>query len=111
MDSISRIIIPEGNKKHFIDQTEIKFIKADRYYVNIFCNSRKLLVRITMKNLEFLLPTNFLKVNKSVVVNMQFVLRIEEFKSACCIVLQDEIEQTITEKYKKELDNYLSNYK
>lgn len=103
-----KIIIPEGNKKHLFGKNEIKFIRSDRYYVNIHCSGRKVLVRITMKQLEQILPSYFLRINKSVIVNTQFVVRIEENKSSCCIVLTDEIEQQVTEKFRTMFDNYFS---
>ena len=103
-----KIIIPEGNKKHLFNANEIKFIKADRYYMNVLCNGKKVLIRITMKKLEQLLPSYFLRINKSVIVNMVFVIRIEESKSSCSIVLANDIEHQVTENYKSTVDNYFS---
>lgn len=104
----NKIIIPERNKKHLFDINEVKFIKADRYYVNVFCLNRKVLIRITMKKLEQLLPTMFIRISKSVIINVRHVVRIEESKSSCCIVLSGEIEQQVSEKYKLEFDHYFS---
>jgi DNA-binding LytR/AlgR family response regulator len=103
-----KIIIPEGNKKYIFNANEIKFIKADRYYMNIMCMGKKVLVRITMKKLEQLLPSYFLRINKSVIVNMIFAIRIEESKSSCCIVLANEIEHQVTEIYRPTVDSYFS---
>lgn len=104
----SKIIIPEGNKKHLFYQDEIKFIKSDRYYVNVYCNSKKVLIRITMKKLEELLPSSFLRINKSVIVNTMFIVRIEETKASCSIIIFDEVEQQVTEKYKTVFDNFFA---
>ncbi|RIV31576.1 LytTR family transcriptional regulator [Flagellimonas lutimaris] len=103
-----KIIIPEGNKKHLFDINEVKFIKADRYYVNVFCFSKKVLIRITMKKLEELLPTIFVRVSKSVIINVRHIVRIEESKLSCCVILTGEIEQQVSEKYKGEFDNYFT---
>ncbi|WP_027078507.1 LytR/AlgR family response regulator transcription factor [Maribacter antarcticus] len=108
INSSVKIVIPDGNKKYLFDKNEIKFIKSDRYYVNIFCLNRKVLIRITMKRLEQLLPSDFLRINKSIIVNSSFIVRIEETKSSCCIVISDEIEQQVTEKYKPIFDDYFS---
>lgn len=107
-DAPIKIVIPEGNKKYLFNANEIKFIKADRYYMNILCNGKKVLIRITMKKLEQLLPSYFLRINKSVIVNMVFAIRIEESKSSCCIVLVNEMEHQVTEKYRSMVDNYFS---
>lgn len=104
----NKIIIPEGNKKHLFDINEVKFIKADRYYVNVFCFNKKVLIRITMKKLEELLPPMFIRISKSVIINVRHVVRIEESKSSCSIVLSGEIEQQVSEKYKLEFNHYFS---
>lgn len=109
INSSNRIIVPEGNKKHLFDINEVKFIKADRYYVNVFCLNRKVLIRITMKKLEEMLPHLFIRISKSVIINVRHVVRIEESKSSSCVVLSGEIEQQVSEKYKLEFDNYFSN--
>lgn len=108
INSSIKIIIPDGNKKYLFDKNEIKFIKSDRYYVNIFCLNRKVLIRITMKTLEQLLPGSFIRINKSVIVNTSFIVRIEETKSSCGIVIADDIEQQVTEKYKAKFDHYFA---
>ncbi|TLF45277.1 LytR/AlgR family response regulator transcription factor [Maribacter aurantiacus] len=108
MTFTDKIIIPEGNKKHLFDISEVKFIKADRYYVNVFCFNKKVLIRITMKKLQELLPDIFIRISKSVIVNVRHIVRIEESKSSCCIVLAGEIEQQVSEKYRLEFDNFFS---
>jgi len=107
-NSPTKIIISEGNKKHLFSKREIKFIKSDRYYVNIFCTHRKILIRITLKKLEEVLPPNFLRINKSVIVNTEFIVRIEETKASCSIIIPDEIEHQVTEKYKAMFDDYFA---
>jgi DNA-binding LytR/AlgR family response regulator len=107
-NSSIKIIIPDGNKKYLFDKNEIKFIRSDRYYVNINCHSRKALVRITMKKLEKLLPSDFIRINKSVIVNTAYIVRIEETKSSCCIIIADDIEHQVTEKFKPIFDDYFS---
>ncbi|WP_431196072.1 LytR/AlgR family response regulator transcription factor [Maribacter litoralis] len=102
----NKIIIPEGNKKHLFEISEVKFIKADRYYVNVFCFNRKVLIRITMKKLEQLLPAIFIRISKSVIINVRHLIRIEESKSSCCIILSGEIEQQVSEKYKSDFDHF-----
>lgn len=104
----SRIIITEGNKKHLFANNEIKCIKSDRYYVNIFCESKKLLVRITLKKLEEVLPINFIRISKSVIINTLFVTRIEASKSSCCVVLSGELEYQVTDKYQSSFDEFFS---
>lgn len=105
---LDKIIIPEGNKKHLFNKNEIKFIKSDKYYMNIHCNDRKVMIRITMKQLESILPSNFLRINKSIIVNTSFVVRIEESKSSCCVILPDETEYQVSEKFKLLFDSYFT---
>jgi DNA-binding LytR/AlgR family response regulator len=64
------IIIPEGNTSHFIDGTSVEYIYSQGYYVNFVINNQKKLVRISLKALEGILPSNFLRINKSTIVNI-----------------------------------------
>lgn len=76
------INIPEGNKNHIFDKRQIIFIQSDRYYVYVSTNDEKRLIRITLKKLEDLLPSNFLRINKSIIINSDFVTQIEYLKQA-----------------------------
>lgn len=106
MNTANKIVIPEGNIKHLFDLNEIKFIKADRYYVNVICENKKILVRITLKKLEQLLPFYFVRISKSVIINMEKVIRIQESKSNCSVFLKGEIQHQVTEKHKSLFDSY-----
>jgi len=103
-----KIVIPEGNKKHLFSKHEIRSIKSDRYYANVFCENKKILVRITLKKLEELLPRNFIRISKSVIINSLFVIRIEASKASCCVVLSGEIQYQVTDKYKSQFHHYFS---
>ncbi len=57
---------------------ELKYVKAEGNYVEIFCENKKLLTRSTLKDFLSKLPQDkFLQVHKSFAVNIEFIDAIE----------------------------------
>ncbi|GAB4511227.1 MAG: LytTR family DNA-binding domain-containing protein [Allomuricauda sp.] len=82
------INIPEGNKNHMYRKNQILFVQSDRYYVYVSTKSEKRLIRITLKKMEDILPSNFLRINKSTIVNTDFVTRTEYLKQSAKILME-----------------------
>lgn len=64
--------------KQKIKQSEILFIEADNVYSKIVCENKTYVERITLKEIEIHLETNFIKVHRSFIVNKE---KIDSFKS------------------------------
>ena len=59
------------------------------YYATFVLTSQKKLVRISLKALENLLPSNFLRINKSIIVNRFHIKELVKNKSSLKIKMKD----------------------
>ncbi|WP_200825144.1 MULTISPECIES: LytR/AlgR family response regulator transcription factor [Aquimarina] len=68
-----RIPIPLRNKTTFIDTESILYITASNYYVEIYTQERKYLLRESMQNLLKQLDSNtFIRIHRSTIVNIDY---------------------------------------
>lgn len=78
---LDRIAVKSGSKIHVILVPEILYLQADGDYVQIFTNNGKYLKEQTMKYFEEHLPENqFVRVHRSVIVNIEMISRIELYE-------------------------------
>lgn len=78
---LERIAVKSGSKIHVVMIPEILFLQADGDYVQIFTLSGKYLKEQTMKYFEEHLPENqFVRVHRSVIVNVEMISRIELYE-------------------------------
>ena len=71
---------------HFIDVTEILYLKADNNTTDFFLQNGSVISAYkTLKYFEAKLPSYFKRIHNSYIINTQFVLRINFGKSKCCI--------------------------
>ena len=102
-----KIVIPEGNKNHLFLKNEIIYIQSDKYYVYIHTEIKKKLVRITLKKLESILNKDYVRINKSIIINTQFVSQIEYHKTSSRILLTNGIEFFASKTYNDNLRSVL----
>ena len=85
-DKASVVTIKIGNKRRIIPVAQICWIEADDYCVKVHTNDgESLSMRSSLKALEEKLDTNFLRVHRKAIVNMDFV---KELKLANQPILQ-----------------------
>ena len=78
---IERIAVKSGTKIHVVLVPEILYLQADGDYVQIFTAQGKYLKEQTMKYFEEHLPENqFVRVHRSVIVNVEMISRIELYE-------------------------------
>ena len=78
---IERIAVKSGTKIHVVLIPEILYLQADGDYVQIFTEQGKFLKEQTMKYFEEHLPENqFVRVHRSVIVNVEMISRIELYE-------------------------------
>lgn len=99
------IQIPEGNKQYFIPADQLLYVQAEGYYANFIMKNEKKVIRISLKNLEEILPETFIRVNKSVIVNKVFISELATHKSSAKIKMPDKKEFEISEKYLQDFQN------
>ena len=78
---LERIAVKSGAKIHVVLVPEILYLQADGDYVQIFTAQGKYLKEQTMKYFEEHLPDNqFVRVHRSVIVNVEMISRIELYE-------------------------------
>ena len=78
---LERIAVKSGSKIHVVLVPEILYLQADGDYVQIFTGQGKYLKEQTMKYFEEHLPENlFVRVHRSVIVNVEMISRIELYE-------------------------------
>ena len=83
---------------------DIVYAKGMNEYVQLFVlNGKPLMAYITMKQLKERLPSYFLQVHRSYIVNMHEVKEIDRLR----IVINDETRIPVSESYKKEFMDYM----
>lgn len=89
-----------GDRLVKIPVKNIKFIKADGdNYSSIFFNNKEVACRKTIKELLKQLPSNFIQIHRSTVININFLSEIKECDQVA--IVQNK-ELPIGRKYKKE---------
>lgn len=78
---LERIAVKSGTKIHVVLVSEILYLQADGDYVQIYSAQGKFLKEQTMKYFEEHLPENqFVRVHRSVIVNVEMISRIELYE-------------------------------
>ncbi|HLP05064.1 MAG TPA: LytTR family DNA-binding domain-containing protein [Paludibacter sp.] len=78
---LERIAVKSGSKIHVVLVPEIIYLQADGDYVQLFTTNGKFLKEQTMKYFEEHLPENqFVRVHRSVIVNVEMISRIELYE-------------------------------
>lgn len=87
-----RLRIHEGKTTHLLDASNIHYIKSDTYYCHFhFQDQTTKVIRVSLKHLEELLPSQFLRINKSIIINKDQVLSIRELKRTMEVFLPHDI--------------------
>jgi hypothetical protein len=78
---LERIAVKSGSKIHVVLVPDIFYLQADGDYVQIFSSDGKYLKEQTMKYFEEHLPSSqFVRVHRSVIVNVEMISRIELYE-------------------------------
>jgi len=99
------VVIPEGAKSYFIEKDKLHYIYAEGYYANFVCGKEKKLIRISLKKLDGLLPENFIRINKSTIINKEFIVELITHKTTSKVIMPDKnefyISDTFAEAFRK----------
>jgi two-component system LytT family response regulator len=85
------ITVKKGEKLFFVKLEEILYFEADAKYVTIHTKTEGHLSEISLTQLEQKLPDYFLRVQKGVIINTEFVKNVQKyFNSRFIITLKDK---------------------
>lgn len=86
----NKICIPEGKTSHLFENDQIEWIKADGYHCEInTVEGKSHLIRILLKDIHQLLPDNFIRISRSIILNKNYVTLYRENSSETVFVLKN----------------------
>lgn len=104
------LFLPVGNEIQFIKIQQIECITAFSEYTNVYIDpGKKIVVRKFLKEWEKLLPAStFLRIHRSTLINLDYVIKIEKFFKRSYIVHLKGIKQpfTISQRYTAKLKSH-----
>lgn len=69
-----KLCIPEGKKSHLFEKDQIEWIEADGYHCKInTIDGDFRLIRILLKNIHKLLPKNYIRISRSIIINKKHI--------------------------------------
>lgn len=109
---IRNISLHQSDKVHVIDIDEICYIQASRNYSEIITESnQRLLSTKTLSDYEELLSnhTNFLRINKSILVNINYIKEYTKGSSCLIMVKNNDVEMEVSRRKKSDIIQFLRN--
>lgn len=109
---LERIVIKTNDRMYMVKTTDIDWIEADDNYVRIHTGDKSHLLRQTMKNMEDTLDPNlFLRIHRSVIVNMDRIKEIQQwFNNEYSVLLKDGTELTMSRGYRDKAREMFKNF-
>ncbi|MEM7084605.1 MAG: LytTR family DNA-binding domain-containing protein [Bacteroidota bacterium] len=98
---VKNYIEPNNKQRIFLD--ELKFIKADKNYVEFHTDAKRIIDRNKLSSVIAQLPPNFIQVHRSYVINKNFI----KSSTGTHIVLIPEIEIPLSRTFKNKLNGGL----
>lgn len=77
---LDRISVKDGTRIHLIPLEELVYVEASGDYITLFTTDKQYIKEQTMKSLVSQLPSGFIRIHRSVIVNCNFIARIELFE-------------------------------
>lgn len=106
--SLDRIVIKDGAKIEMVPFQDITYLETYGDYVWIYTEKAKFLKQKTMKEFEELLPSTFLRVHRSFLVNVAFIQKLELYeKSSYQLLLKNGAKVSVSKNGYKELKETL----
>ncbi|MBO6522473.1 MAG: response regulator [Balneolaceae bacterium] len=85
----SFIEVKEGKTTHLIDFKSLVYINADGYHSNFFDESgEKKMIRVSLKQMELILPENFIRVGRSYILNLDKMTSYKRLKNSIDVELK-----------------------
>ncbi|RYY76903.1 MAG: LytTR family transcriptional regulator [Gammaproteobacteria bacterium] len=103
-----RLLIKKLGREFLIQTRDIEWIEASGNYANLHIKDSVYPMRITMDKLEKLLPSNFVRIHRSTIVNLEKVQEVESLDSGDHqVTLHNKKTLTLSRRYREEFKNLL----
>ena len=101
---MDKVLIKLGRKYHLISRSDISFIESERNYSRIHCDDKSLLVKRSLLFLEQKLGSDkFIRVNRSILVNIDLISEMEETEDEYSITLINKKSFNWSRRYRERL--------
>ncbi len=109
---LQRLIIKSAGKMYIIKTSDIEWIEADDNYVKLHVNGKTHYLRQTMKTMEKSLdPSLFLRIHRSVIVNMDRISQIQQwFNNEYMVTLKNGTELNMSRTYREKAKQRFSEF-
>jgi len=87
------------NNKNKVYLDSLKFVKSDGNYLEFYLDDKKILDRNKLKDIEENLPTNFVRIHRSYIINKNYI----QTTTSTSIILDTNITIPLSRFYKKNL--------
>ena len=104
-----RLLIKKLGREFLIQTGDIEWIEASGNYANLHIKATVYPMRITMDKLEKLLPSNFARIHRSTIVNLEHIREIEALDTGDYqVTLLDQKSLTLSRRYRDGFKSLLS---
>ncbi len=104
-----RLLIKKLGREFLIQTNDIEWIEASGNYANLHIKDSVYPMRITMDKLEKLLPSNFTRIHRSTIVNLEQIKEIQSLDTGDYEVrLHNQIKLTLSRRYRENFKALLS---
>lgn len=86
MPHLSEFVIREKGFEHTISVKEVHYLEANSIYVILHLENKKVLYRTAMNLLEQQLPSNFIRVHRSFIINNEYVKSVKYLNNSTYII-------------------------
>jgi two-component system LytT family response regulator len=71
-----RIFVKDGHQYHFVSWSKVYLIESMDNYARLYFDGKKVFIKSSLNQLEKKLNQNFFRINRSQIINMQFIDKI-----------------------------------
>lgn len=107
-DRPSRLPIKDGPHTYLIEMGTIDWIDAAGDYMCVHANGETYILRSTMKELERKLTSEFVRIHRSTIVNLNKVRSVDAIpKGECLLHLDDEVSLKVSRNYRSAVQDLM----
>src|SRR5690606_32628328 len=97
-----RLLIKKLGREFLIQTADIEWIEASGNYANLHIKNSVYPMRITMDKLEKLLPSHFIRIHRSTIVNLQQIRDVQSLDTGDHqVTLHNQTQLTLSRRYRE----------
>lgn len=106
LDTPTKLCLKSYNDYQYLDTNDILYLKSDNNATDFFmCNGDVISAYKTLKSFEEQLPTTFIRIHQSYILNSNYVSHISYGRSICTLRIPKEKKIPFSKKYRNRVDS------